>query len=139
MRIVQGLIVTAAAAVLLSGAARAGERATLPAAPDAGAVVGVGVICNTSDQAEQFVSLRQQGEEVTPAVESVNAQARQPRACGVAAIAFVPERTLATRPMGGKLVRIVRINVIAGYDGSGWQTVAGTVQYAIMEEQGEAI
>jgi hypothetical protein len=41
--------------------------------------------------------------------------------------------------MGGKLVTIMRINVVAGYNGSGWQRVASTVQYAIMPTAGEDI
>ena len=137
MRIFQGLSMTAAAAVLLiAGAARADELTSLPGS---GPVVGVGVICNTSTQAEQFVSLRQEGQDITPAVAKVNQQAQDPRACGVAAVAFMPDKTIATKPMGGKLVKIVRINVVAGYNGSGWHRVASTVQYAILPAQGEDI
>ena len=140
MRLFQGLSLTAAAAVLLiGGAARADELASLPGQANSGPVVGVGVICNTSAQAEQFVSLRQQGQDITPAVAKVNQQAQDPRACGLAAVAFVPDQTMATKPMGGKLVKIVRINVVAGYNGSGWHHVASTVQYAIMPAQGEDI
>jgi hypothetical protein len=36
-------------------------------------------------------------------------------------------------------MRIVRINVVAGYNGRGWQQVADTVQYAIVEPKGEPI
>jgi ATP-dependent exoDNAse (exonuclease V) alpha subunit len=142
MRLFQGLSITAAAAVLLIGAARADELTSLPGQrdqADSGPVVGVGVICNTSEQAEQFVSLRQQGQDLTPAVAKVNEQAQDPRACGMAAVAFVPDKTMATKPMGGKLVTIMRINVVAGYNGSGWQSVASTVQYAIMPTAGEEI
>jgi hypothetical protein len=142
MRLFQGLSITAAAAVLLIGAARADELTSLPGQrdqADSGPVVGVGVICNTSEQAEQFVSLRQQGQDLTPAVAKVNEQAQDPRACGMAAIAFVPDKTMATKPMGGKLVTIMRINVVAGYNCSGWQRVASTVQYAIMPTAGEEI
>jgi len=143
MRIFQGLSMTAAAAVLLiAGAARADELTSLPGQRDqgdSGPVVGVGVICNTSTQAEQFVSLRQEGQDITPAVAKVNQQAQDPRACGVAAVAFMPDKIMATKPMGGKLVKIVRINVVAGYNGSGWHRVASTVQYAILPAQGEDI
>ena len=140
MRIFQGLSMTAAAAVLLiGGAARADDLTSLPGQAGSGPVVGVGVICNTSAQAEQFVSLRQQGQDITPAVAKVNEQAQDPRACGLAAVAFVPDQTMATKPMGGKLVKIVRINVVAGYNGTGWHHVTGTVQYAIMPTEGEDI
>ena len=132
-----GLLVTAAVAAMFAGAARA-EEIVDPATAD-GPVVGVGVICNTSEQAEAFVSLRQQGQDVTPAVAQVNQTAQQPKACGVAAIAFVPDKTIGTKTVGGKLVKIVRVNVVAGYNGSGWQQVANTVQYAILEAQGTEI
>jgi hypothetical protein len=143
MRLFQGLSIASAAAVLLiGGIARADDLTSLPGQrdqADSGPVVGVGVICNTSEQAEQFVSLRQQGQDVTPAVAKVNEQAQDPRACGLAAIAFVPDKTMATKPMGGKLVKIMRINVVAGYNGTGWHHVAATVQYAIMPTEGEEI
>jgi len=140
MRRFQGLsVAAAAAAVLVAGAARADELTSLPNQAESGPTVGIGVICNTSEQAEQFVSLRAGGQDITPAVAKVNERAQDPRACGVAAIAFVPDKTMDTKTIGGKLVRIVRINVIAGYNGTGWQHVANAVQYAIMETKGEEI
>jgi hypothetical protein len=140
MRNVQGLTMAAAAATLLiAGAARADELTSLPDQTGIEPVVGVGVICNTSEQAEQFISLREEGQDITPAVAKVNERAQDPRACGVAAIAFVPDKTLETKSMAGRLVRIVRINVVAGYNGSGWQQVAHTVQYAIVEAKGQEI
>jgi hypothetical protein len=38
-----------------------------------------------------------------------------------------------------QLVQIVRINVVAGFNGSGWQGVSGMVQYAVLEGGGESI
>jgi hypothetical protein len=38
-----------------------------------------------------------------------------------------------------KLVQIVRINVVAGFNGSGWQRVSDMVQYAVLEGGGESI
>lgn len=136
MRAFQGLIVTAAAAALLAGgAARADEFD--PSSHDP--VVGVGVICNTNDQAEQYIDFRAGGVEMTPAVAKVNEGAHEARACGLAAVAFVPDKTMTTKTIDGRLMRIVRINVIAGYNGHDWQQVADTVQYAIVEPKGEAI
>lgn len=134
-----GLSLAAATAVLtIAGAARADDVTGLPGQTD-GPVVGVGVICNTNEQAEQFVGLRQGGRDTVPAMATVNRQANNPRACGLAAVAFVPDKTVAIKAMGGKLVRIVRVNVVAGYNGSSWQHVAATVQYAIVETKGEEI
>jgi hypothetical protein len=132
----------AIAALLTGGVARADDLTSLPGQAgqnDNEPIVGVGVICNTSDQALQYVNFRQTGQDLTPAVAKVNSQAQEPRACGVAAIAFVPDKTLETKSMGGRLVKIVRVNVVAGYNGSRWQRVASTVQYAIMETAGQEI
>jgi hypothetical protein len=38
-----------------------------------------------------------------------------------------------------QLVQIVRINVVAGFNGSAWQSVSGMVQYAVLEGGGESI
>jgi hypothetical protein len=136
----RGLTVMAAVtALVLGGAARADDLTSLPDQTGNEPVVGVGVICNTSDQAQQYVNFRQTGQDITPAVAQVNAQAQEPRACGVAAIAFVPDKTMETKTVSGRLVKIVRVNVVAGYNGSGWQRVASTVQYAIVETKGEEI
>ncbi|MDO9411220.1 MAG: hypothetical protein Q7T81_01415 [Pseudolabrys sp.] len=102
--------------------------------------VGVGIICNTSEQAERFITLRGQGTEAKSALETVNAEVNDDRACGIAAVAFLRDETIKTRPMGNRLVQIVRINVVAGYNGKGWQRAsATTVQYAVVEAQGQAI
>ena len=135
MRVFQGLMMAAAAAVLIAGAARAEELDVNSKDP----VIGIGVICDTNEQAEHYVTLRQGGQEMTPAVAKVNEAANKPRACGLAAVAFVPVETMDTKSMGGKLVRIVRISVVAGYNGSGWQQVSHTEQYAIVEAKGEQI
>ncbi len=150
MHIAKGLTVSAAAAVLLlGGAAFAGELTDLPGVrplplqqspqADSGPTVGIGVICNTKEQAEQFVSLRAQGQETAPAMNRVNRKAKQARACGIAAIAFIRDRTLDSKPLNGKLVQIVRINVIAGYNGQSWHQIANTVQYAVIQTKGMAI
>jgi hypothetical protein len=130
-------LAAAAAALMVCGAAQAAKLAGQE--PDQGPTVGIGVICNTGEQAEQYVSLRAKGQDLTPAVATVNEQARQPRACGIAAIAYIRDQTMGTKTVNGKLVEIVRINVIAGYNGRGWQQVANTVQYAVIETKGMAI
>ena len=103
----------------------------MPSPANGDAAVGVGVICNTSEEARQFVDLRSHGAAPDQAVQAVNANAMDERACGVAAIAYVHDRN--------QLVQIVRINVVAGFNGSAWQRVSGMVQYAVLEGGGESI
>ena len=124
----------AAGAMLVCGAA----RAEVPM-PNGDAAVGVGVICNTSEEARQFVNLRSYGAAPDQAVQAVNANAIDERACGVAAIAYVHDGTVDTMKLENQLVQIVRINVVAGFNGSAWQRVSGMVQYAVLEGGGESI
>ena len=126
----------AAAAVLVCGAAQAAEG---PSPENGEAAVGVGIICNTSQQAEQFVSLRSNGAEPDQAMNAVNANSLNDRACGVAAIAYIRDQIVDTMKVEDKLVQIVRISVFAGFNGNGWQRMAGMVQYAVLEGGGIAI
>jgi hypothetical protein len=127
---------TAAATVTAAALTMAAVRAQQPAGAP---VVGTGVICDSRDQAAQVVRLLRQGHDVAPALARVNEEARAPRACGVAAIAFVPGETVATETFAGRLLRIVRVTVVAGYNENGWHDVGRTVQYAIVDGSGEGI
>ena len=126
-----------AAALLVCGSARADGPVQPPEKGDA--AIGVGIICNTPQQAEQFVSLRIKGAAPERAMRAVNAMAHAQRACGVAAVAYIRDTTVDTMAMQDKLVQIVRINIVAGFNGSGWQRVSDTVQYAVLEGDGESI
>jgi len=126
-----------AAAVLVCGPASADQQVQPPANSDAG--VGVGMICNTSQQAQQFARLRSSGTRPEQAMQTVNITARDAHACGIAAIAYVRDGTVDTLKLKDRLVQIVRINVVAGFNGSGWQRVSNMVQYAVLEGEGESI
>jgi hypothetical protein len=126
--------VAAAAVVLVCGGAWAEEQ---PGNGDA--AIGIGIICNTSQQAEQFVRLRSRGTQPEQAMRAVNASARDNRACGVAAIAYIRNQTVDTMKVRDNLVQIVRINVVAGFNGAGWQRISDMVQYAVLEGGGESV
>ena len=104
-----------------------------------GAKIGVGLICNSPAQAARFVELRSQGREGQAAMDAVNEEAHDPQACGRAAIAFTQGQTLELKPVANKLVQVVRVNILAGFDGSAWQQVSAMTQYAVMEGEGESI
>ena len=125
------------AALLACGVAHAGEVLTdLPPSGEQSLGVGVGVICNTTEQAQQYVQLRSGGAKVTPAMEKVNQAARDPRACGLAAIAFQRDKTVETTNLQGRLVSIVKVNVLAGYNGQQWTRIPAMEQYAILASAG---
>jgi hypothetical protein len=125
------------AAMLACGAARGEGSEQTPTNGDA--AVGVGVICNTPEEARQFVDLRSHGAAPDQAVQAVNNNAMDERACGVAAVAYVHDGTVDTMKLDNMLVQIVRINVVAGFNGSAWQRVSGMTQYAVLEGAGESI
>lgn len=62
-----------------------------------------------------------------------------PRACGVAAVAFVRDATLGSEAVKDKLMQVVRINIVAGFNGTDWHQVSGLTQYAVVEGEGGAI
>ena len=127
----------AAAVVVVCGAVRAAEG---PAPESGDAAVGVGILCNTPQQAKQFVSLRRKGAAPEKAMQVVNADAREGHACGVAAVAYIRNQTVGTVKLKDRLVQIVRINVVAGFTGSGWErATADMIQYAVLEGAGESV
>jgi hypothetical protein len=112
----------------------------MPGAQDTDLHAGIGVICNTRDQAEQYVRLRARGSRIAAAMNGVNQQSNDPKACGLAAVAYKRGETLDTKNLDGKSVDIVRIGVIAGYDGHGWTRMKEQMtQYAIIRSKGIAI
>ena len=132
-----GVISAAAAAIFFCGAAQADERTGKPAS--GATAVGIGIICNTSEQAARYIGLIGGGKETKPALDAVNAEARDPRACGVATVAFIRDQTMETKTVRNRPIEIVRINIVAGFDGNGWQRVVGVVQYAVIEGEGVTI
>jgi hypothetical protein len=101
--------------------------------------IGVGIICNTPEQMERLIGLRNDGEEMNRAVVAVNDEAKDPRACGVAAVAFMSDKMVDMKNVQGKLVQIVRISVVAAFDGRRWARVPTMTQYALIEPQGHSI
>ena len=137
MRLVSALT---GVALLVAAAQAKGQVVAAPSDSGVKAGIGVGIICNTPEQAGRFVGLRAEGNDATKAIAAVNAEVQDPRACGVAAIAFMRNQTIATRTMGDKLVEIVRVNVVAGFNGTAWQRASSDlIQYAVIEAEGQSI
>jgi hypothetical protein len=131
------ILSVATAAMLVCGGALAAEG---PAPENGDTAVGVGILCNTPQQAEQFVNLR--GKEAAPekAMQVVNAAARDGHACGIAVVAHIRNQTVGTVKLKDRPVQIVRINVVAGVTGSGWErAIADMTQYAVLEGAGESV
>lgn len=132
-------LVAAATSVLFGDAAQAGNAGFAGAKRHGNLLIGIGMVCNTTTQAEHYVHLRAGGGHVKPAVRQVNRQAHDPQACGLAAIAVQRDRTMAAQPVRGQLLSIVQVKVVGGFDGQHWTRVRPLIQYAIMSLKGETI
>jgi hypothetical protein len=122
----------AIAAMLLSAA-------PLAAQPGRGAEalnVGRGVICDTAEQAQRFVTLRNGGSATAQALQVINREAVNPNACGEAMVAFRLGEPIQDTKVDGMTVNVVKITVVAFSDGRNWSAVPETVQYAIVAPQG---
>jgi len=94
--------------------------------------VGSAIICDTSEQARRFVTLRNDGSEAVQALQVINKEANNPTACGPAVLAFRTGETIKSERMDGQLVNVVKVTVLAYNNGAGWSPVPETVQYAII-------
>ena len=98
--------------------------------------VGQAVICDTSEQAQRFVALRNGGSEAVQAFQVINREAANPSACGTAVVAFRSGEEIGSGRVEGQLVNVVKITVLAFNNGARWSMVPETVQYAILVPEG---
>jgi hypothetical protein len=98
--------------------------------------VGHAIICDTAVQIERFVALSNSGSEMADALKSVNNEAQNPRACGVALVMFTFGEPRAHKTMQGKSIDIVEITIHAYGDGMRWRRVPATQQYTVIPVQG---
>ena len=70
------------------------------------------------------------------ALRTVNDEAQNPRACGVALVIFTYREARAHKVMQGKSIDIVEITVHAFGDGGRWLPATATQQYTMVMAQG---
>ncbi len=110
---------------------------TRPADPSV--EVGVGLICNSEQLVQRYLSLHVKNRSPEDAIQSVNTEASDPNACSMAAIAFTRGKVGAAVPAPGGRMKIMEIKILAAQTPFGWQPVTGLVQYtAIFEKLDEA-
>lgn len=117
-----------------------GAGAAEPTKPaDKSVEVGVGLICNSEQQVQRYLSLHVKDAEPESAIQAVNTEARDPNACSMAAIAFTRGKEGPSVPAPGGQMKITHITIVAAQTPFGWQPVTGLVQYtAIFEKLDEA-
>ena len=98
--------------------------------------VGQAVICDTSEQAQRFVALRNGGNAAVQAFQVINREAANPSACGTAIVAFRSGEAIGAGRVDGQLVHVVKVTVLAFNNGARWSMVPETVQYAVIVPEG---
>jgi hypothetical protein len=98
--------------------------------------IGSGVFCDTHRQVERFVALFHGDTEA--AVNSVNAETKNPTACAAASIAFIRDPNVATVRTWNATFHIVPIVVVGVVTESGLKMTAPTAAFSIerTEERG---
>ena len=101
--------------------------------------VGVGLVCNSEQQVQRYLSLHAQDQAPETAIKLVNTESQDPNACSIAAVAFIRGKEGAAMPAPGGQMKITEIRILAAQTPFGWQRVTGLVQYtAIFEKLDEA-
>jgi hypothetical protein len=101
--------------------------------------VGQGIVCDTPEQVERFVALREDGTDVNVALQTVNEESRVSTACDITLVVFTDSKPIAARIIQGRLAAIVQIMVHAVGDGTAWRTIPVHARYTIEVEDGQII
>lgn len=90
-----------------------------------------GILCNTKDQATQFVALGAN----PAAAHTINADAHQ-IACALAEVRYIRGQTISIHNASIGLVEVVEILVVAVKFRGRWGEVAAGLQYVVLELKG---
>ena len=127
-------VIAAAVSVVLAGAITWTAAQEIQEAPDAR--YGSGLICDTAEQAEQFIALTKTKGDLSAAIAAVNSAAGNPQACGVATIRFVGEEEVQQ----AGTFKIVRVLVVGFNDGVKWFPVQPPhFQFTIFDPAGQDV
>jgi hypothetical protein len=100
--------------------------------------IGQGVICDTLQQVERYVTLRGNGIETNVALRTVNDEAHV-AACSVALVMFSAGERVAGLTVQGRLLSIIRINIHAFVNGPSWMKIPASTRYTVTAEKGQVI
>jgi hypothetical protein len=96
---------------------------------DASTEVGSGIVCDSAQQIERYVALKAAGAQPAQAIQLVNAEAKNPHACGLVVAAFIPGAQVGNLEVTGGTLRVMEITIVAAANRAGWNSVPATTQY----------
>jgi hypothetical protein len=123
------------AASLVTANAIADESQKQDKSPD-GIHVGQGVVCDTVEQVERFTTLMGESSNLEHAVNIVNTEAENPRACGMVLAAFTRGDEVGEVRKANRVMKVVEITILAVPVGNQWHFVSPLKQYAAFPVKG---
>lgn len=124
------------ALALVSARATAADPAIDQALAHGDVQVGVGVVCDTSDQIQQFAKLSEQDGNVAKAIKAVNTAAKNPAACAQIVAAFVRGKNVGQVHRAHDSLQVAEITILAVPEGNQWQFVSPVKQYTAFAVKG---
>jgi hypothetical protein len=97
--------------------------------------VGTGVICDTQDEAQEFVRIMSE-HDAGAALQEINGKASSPMACGMATVAFRTGKSLGEIRTSKGSFGIYQIEVVAGAVDGSWHVVPNRTQFTAMAVKG---
>ena len=100
---------------------------------------GMGLICNSAEQVERYLTLHIADRSPEAAIQTVNEEAHDPNACSLASIAFVRGMQGKSLPAPGGVMKVTQVTILATQTPAGWQRTPPILQFtAIFEKLEEA-
>lgn len=90
---------------------------------------GIGLVCDTSDQAERFVSVLDR--DLQAAMSTVNAEAGNPTACILSQMAFVRGERISRKRGSGGTFNVMKILVVAVATQGGMQPIQPQMYFTV--------
>ncbi len=100
-------------------------------------LTGSGLVCDTKEQAERFISLMDDNVEST--LLAVNREAGDAHACVVATFGFVPGDKVADIDKDGTVVFVVEVKVMAVATVAGFQLVEPKTYYTVIASKQRSV
>ena len=100
-------------------------------------LTGSGLVCDTKEQAERFISLMDDNVEST--LLAVNREAGDAHACVVATFGFVPGAKVADIEKNGAVVFVLEVKVMAVATVAGFQLVEPKTYYTVIASKQRSV
>lgn len=139
MKLLSGVVIAAALSAAMAANAAgitAKQKPSTKKSQTNEIMVGSGLVCDTKQQAERFVSLMGDslvGEEVEKALATVNGEAGQSDACVMATVGFFPGRKVAEIEKNGMIVNVIEVLVLAVGTPDGLKVIEPKMYYSVVQ------